>query len=91
MTRGSTLLTCQDARREPPDNQAFARGRGMEMRSVAIMVACFVTNVAAIATMAGCTPPTAQAYACPTGVPWVPDDYANGKWVPGHCLGQPAR
>jgi len=24
-------------------------------------------------------------------VPWIPDDYANGKWVPGHCLGQPVQ
>jgi hypothetical protein len=47
-------------------------------------------GVAALATMAGCLP-TAQAYACPAGVPWVPDDYANGKYVPGHCLGQPAQ
>jgi len=50
-----------------------------------------VMGVAAIAPMAGCTPSTAQQYACPAGVPWVPDDYANGKWVPSHCLGQPAQ
>jgi hypothetical protein len=63
----------------------------MDMRSVAVMFAGLVMGVAAIATTAGCTPPTAQTYACPAGVPWVPDDYANGKWVPAHCLGQPAQ
>jgi hypothetical protein len=62
----------------------------MDMRSLAMMVAGLMMGVAAIATVAGCLP-TAQAYACPAGVPWVPDDYANGKWVPGHCLGQPAQ
>ena len=61
------------------------------MRSLAMMFAGFVIGVAAIATIAGCTPTTTQAYACPAGVPWVPDDYANGKWVPGHCQGYPAQ
>jgi hypothetical protein len=46
---------------------------------------------AAIAAMAGCAPPTTQTQACSPGHPWVADDYANGKWVPGHCLGQPAQ
>jgi hypothetical protein len=30
-------------------------------------------------------------YACPAGVPWVPDGYTNGKFVPAHCLGEPAK
>ena len=63
----------------------------MDMRSVAMMFAGLMMGVAAIATMAGCTPTTAQVQACPVGAPWVPADYANGKWVPGHCLGQPAQ
>lgn len=63
----------------------------MEMRSAAMMFAGLIMGVAEIAVMAGCTPTTTQRYACPAGVPWVPDDYANGKWVPGHCLGQPAQ
>jgi hypothetical protein len=62
----------------------------VDIRSVAMLFAGLIAGVAAIATMAGCTPNTTQRYACPAGVPWVPDDYANGKWVPGHCLGQPA-
>ena len=61
------------------------------MRSLAMRFACLMIGGAAIASMAGCTPSGAQEYACPAGVPWVPDDYANGKWVPGHCLGQPAQ
>jgi hypothetical protein len=63
----------------------------MDGRFVATMFAGLVLGVAAIATMAGCAPTTAQAQACPPGVPWVPDGYANAKWVPGHCLGQPAQ
>ena len=63
----------------------------MDMRSIAMMFAGLIMGVAAIATMAGCTPNTAQVQACPVGTPWVPADYANGKWVPGHCLGQPAQ
>jgi hypothetical protein len=59
----------------------------MDIRSVPMLFACLIAGVAAIATKAGCTPNTTQRYACPAGVPWVPDDYANGKWVPGHCLG----
>ena len=63
----------------------------MDRRSVAMMVGGLMMGVTAIATMAGCMPTTDQEYACPAGVPWVPADYANGKWVPGHCLGQPAQ
>jgi hypothetical protein len=63
----------------------------MDMGPVAMMFAGLLMGVAAIAAMAGCTLPTAQAYACPAGVAWVPDDYANGKWVPGHCQGYPAK
>ena len=63
----------------------------MDMRSAAMMFAGFIMGVAGIAVMARCTPTTTQRYACPAGVPWVPDDYANAKWVPGHCLGQPAQ
>ena len=63
----------------------------MDVRSLAMMFAGLMMAVAAIAPMTGCTPSRAQEYACPAGVPWVPDDYANGKWVPGHCLGQPAQ
>jgi hypothetical protein len=55
-------------------------------------------GLASIATMAGCTPPASAppagapvAQACPAGVPWVPDGYANGKWVPAHCQGQAAQ
>jgi hypothetical protein len=58
----------------------------MDVRSVALMFAGLVMSVVGIVTMAGCAPSRAQKYACPAGVPWVPDDYANGKWVPGHCL-----
>ena len=61
------------------------------MHSVAVMLAGLMMGVAAIATMAGCAPSTTQSYACPAGAPWVPADYANAKWVPGHCLGQPAQ
>ena len=50
----------------------------MDVRSLAMMFAGLMMGVAAIAPMAGCTPSTAQQYACPAGVPWVPDDYANG-------------
>jgi hypothetical protein len=50
---------------------------------------------AAIATLAGCTPPGAAtapvAQACPAGVPWVDAGYANGKWVPAHCQGYAAQ
>lgn len=62
----------------------------MDVRSVALIFAGLMMGIAAITAMAGCTRSTTQEYACPAGVPWVPDDYANGKWVPGHCLGQPA-
>ncbi len=65
----------------------------MNMRLVAMMFACLIIGVAATAPIAGCAPTTApaQAQACPAGVPWVPDNYVNGKWVPGHCQGQPAQ
>jgi hypothetical protein len=63
----------------------------MDMRSLAMLFAGLILGLPAIATIAGCTPNTTQRHACPAGVPRVPDDYANGKWVPGHCLGQPAQ
>jgi hypothetical protein len=63
----------------------------MHMRSLAMTCAGLVMGVAAIAAMAGCAPTRPQAYACPAGVPWVADDYANGKWVPGHCQGYPSQ
>ncbi|MGC1887032.1 MAG: hypothetical protein WA709_13200 [Stellaceae bacterium] len=65
----------------------------MDMPSLATMFAGLMMGVAAIATMAGCTPATSagQAYACPAGVPWVPDGYADAKFVPAHCQGQPAK
>ncbi len=61
------------------------------MRVVTMMFACVMIGVAAIAGMTGCAPTTTQAQACPASVQWVPADYANGKWVPGHCQGQPAQ
>jgi hypothetical protein len=64
---------------------------GDDMRSVAMMFAGLMMGVSGFATMAGCSPTTAQAQACPAGVPWVPADYANGKFVPGHCQGQAAQ
>jgi hypothetical protein len=65
----------------------------MDMRSLAMMFAGLMMAVATIATMARCTPTRSagQAYACPAGVPWVPDGYANGKFVPAHCQGEPAK
>jgi hypothetical protein len=62
----------------------------MDMRSLAMMFAGLLMGVAA---MAGCTPATSagQPYTCPAGVPWVPDGYANGKFVPAHCLGEAAQ
>ena len=53
-------------------------------------------GLAAIATIAGCTPATPPASApvaqgCAPGAPWQPAGYDNGKWVPGHCQGQAAR
>ena len=65
----------------------------MDRRSVVMMFAGLMIGVAAIATMAGCTPTASagQRYACPAGVPWVPDGYANAKFVPAHCLGQAAQ
>ena len=63
----------------------------MDIRSVAMLFAGLIAGVAAIATIPGCTPDTTQRYACPAGVPWVPDGYANGKFVPAHCLGEPAK
>lgn len=65
----------------------------MDMRSLAIMFAGLMMGVAAIVAMPGCTSTTSagQSYACPAGAPWVPDGYANGKFVPAHCLGQAAQ
>ncbi len=63
----------------------------MDMRSLATMLA-LVIGAAAITPMAGCAPlPTAQTNACPPGVPWVPDGYGNGKFIPGHCQGEAAQ
>ena len=70
-----------------PSNQ---HGADIAMRLVTMMFTCLL-GFAAVTTMTGCAPTTAQAQACSPGTPWVPSDYANGKWVPGHCLGQPAR
>ncbi len=61
------------------------------MRSFAMVFAGLVLSLATIAATAGCALPTEQAYACPPGAPWVPDSYMNGKYVPGHCQGQPAK
>ena len=65
----------------------------MDMSSLTKMFAGLIMAAAAIATMAGCTPTNSagQAYACLAGVPWVPDGYTNGKFVPAHCLGEPAK
>ena len=74
-----------------PERQAIGKGE-MEMRSFAMMFAGLMIFTA-IAAMAGCTPTSSagQVYACPAGVPWVPDGYTNGKFVPAHCLGEPAK
>lgn len=63
----------------------------MAVRSLVMMFAGLVIGVAMIGPMAGCTLPTAQTYACPPGVSWVPDGYSNGKYVPAHCQGQAAK
>jgi hypothetical protein len=65
----------------------------MDMRSLAVMFAGLMIGVAAIAAMTGCTQTfsAGQPYECPAGVPWVPDGYANAKFVPAHCLGEPAK
>jgi hypothetical protein len=72
---------------------ASAGGRVIDMRSLVMMFAGLVIGGAAIATTAGCTPAASagQPYGCAAGVPWVPDGYTNGKFVPAHCLGQPAQ
>jgi len=64
----------------------------MDMRSLTMMFAGLAI-FASIAAMTGCTPTTSagEPYACPAGVPWVPDGYTNGKFVPAHCLGEPAK
>jgi hypothetical protein len=36
-----------------------------------------LSAIAGLITTVGCTPTTTQRYACPAGVHWVPDDYAN--------------
>ena len=81
----------RDASRRVPD--ASAGGRVIDIRSLVMMFAGLVIGVAAIAMTAGCTPTASagQPYACAAGVPWVPDGYTNGKFVPAHCLGQPAQ
>jgi hypothetical protein len=73
---------------QPPEG-----GGDMNTRFVAMMFACLVIGAAGIVPIAGCTQTAApaQAQACPAGVPWVPDGYANGKWVPAHCQGYPAQ
>jgi len=74
-----------------PEHRAIGKGE-MEMRSFAMTFAGLMIFTA-IAAMAGCTPTSSagQVYACPAGVPWVPDGYTNGKFVPAHCLGEPAK
>ncbi len=64
-----------------------------DLGSTAMMFAVVMLAVAAIAGLAGCTPATSagQPYACPAGVPWLPDGYANAKFVPAHCQGEPAK
>jgi hypothetical protein len=71
-----------------------AREEGQNMRYRAMMFAGLMTGIAALATIAGCSPAPAstdQAQACPPGSPWIPGNYANAKYVPGHCQGQPAQ
>jgi len=65
----------------------------MDTRLSAVMFACLTISVTATASLVGCTQTVApaQAQACPAGVPWVPDGYANGKWVPAHCQGYAAQ
>jgi len=69
------------------------QGKVIDMRSLAIVFAGLMMSVTAMVTLAGCAPATSagQPHACPAGVPWVPDGYANGKFVPAHCLGQAAQ
>jgi hypothetical protein len=60
------------------------------MRFVSMLLGGFL-GLAAVVTLVGCDPshrPVMQT--CPSGKPWVPDQYANGKWVPGHCEGEAA-
>ena len=63
------------------------------MRSVAVMFAGGVVGLAMFAAIAGCAPTysAGQPYACPPGVAWVPDGYANAKFVPAHCQGEAAK
>jgi hypothetical protein len=65
----------------------------MDIRFTAMILACLAIGAIATASLVGCTQAAApaQAQACPAGVPWVPDGYANGKWVPAHCQGYPAQ
>jgi hypothetical protein len=42
-----------------------------------VLLAQGLSAIAGLITTVGCTPTTTQRYACPAGVPWVPDDYAN--------------
>jgi hypothetical protein len=80
----------QSAQLEEGRSGSNESGEDIDMRLVAMMCAG-VISLAAITTLAGCTPTPTEAQACPQGRPWVPDDYAHGKWVPGHCLGMPAQ
>jgi hypothetical protein len=77
----------------PPYGAAHRAGKALSDMCLATMV--FVCLIGFAATVVGCAPTTPQARACEPGTalgtPWVPADYANGKWVPGHCLGQPAQ
>ena len=77
-------------RRGPDERGHFGIYGG---RFVAETLMPLVLAVAAMAGLAGCTPATSagQPYACPAGVPWVPDGYANAKFVPAHCQGEPAK
>jgi hypothetical protein len=77
----------------PPYGTEHRAGKAMLKIYLATML--FICLFGFAATVVGCTPTTPQARACEPGTapgtPWVPADYANGKWVPGHCLGQPAQ
>jgi hypothetical protein len=62
------------------------------IRLVTMAFSCLF-GFAAIANMTGCVDHNSgagvPAWGNATWSTWVPADYANGKWVPGHCLGQP--
>jgi hypothetical protein len=66
------------------------QSKEIEMRLVAMVIGGFI-GLATVATMVGCNPTyQPQMQTCPTAKPWVPDQYVAGKWVPGHCEGEPA-